>query len=140
MNSCTLAAKSIACKLFNIEANEYTPWIIRPRTLYHPFSCAIVLQKLADEKRQNNTSSKIWPKFLFEQLPNKKYVHRPWQSIFLVDCSICELSVIVCISFVDISWMKCINKERKHVSLSPKIIKYINFWSWLAIVFFCLHQ
>ena len=29
-----------------------------------------------------------------------------------------NLSVIVCISFVDISWMKCINKERKHVSLS----------------------
>ena len=51
-----------------------------------------------------------------------------------------NLSVIVCISFVDISWMKCINKERKHVSLSPKIIKFINFWSWLAIVFFCLHQ
>ena len=76
--------------------------------------------------------------FCLSSFPTKKYVHRPWQSIFLVDCSICELSVIVCISFVDISWMKCIKKE--NMSLSPKIIKYINFWSWLAIVFFCLHQ
>ena len=42
-------------------------------------------------KKTKHTSSKIWPKFLFEQLPNKNYVHRQWQSIFLVDCSICEL-------------------------------------------------
>ena len=34
-------------------------------------------------KKDKTTSSKIWPKFLFEQLPNKKYVHCPRQSILL---------------------------------------------------------
>ena len=96
---------------------------VRKHCIIHIFLyyCSI---KVCGWKKTKHTSSKIWPKFLFEQLPNKKYVHRPWQSIFLVDCSICELSVIVCISFVDISWIKCINKERKHVSLSQNYKVY----------------
>ena len=72
-------------------------------------------------KKDKTHIFEIWPKFLIEQRPNKKYVHRPWQSIFLVECSICELSVRVCISFVDISWMNCIKKENMSLSQNYKV-------------------
>ena len=75
-------------------------------------------------KKDKHTSSKYDRSFCLSSFPTKIMCTVNDSQYFLSIVQYVNLSVIVCISFVDIFWMKCINKERKHVSLSQNYKVY----------------